>query len=131
MLFHSGPPSGAASRTRLRNCSSVRGVRATPIMAKVEESARRRLKLARAGKILRWARSPEAPKTTMATGGECLSASRPAGRGGVASRTVEAAGSVMQYPSILVRAGHLPLAGQSVRLVTQPVEQLGERLGEG
>src|SRR5438067_10283151 len=107
MLFHSGPPSGADSRTRLRNCSSVRGVRATPITEKVEDSALRRLKLASAGKILRWARSPEAPKTTMATGGEWLSASRAVARGLVASRTVGAAGSLIWYPSILVRADRL------------------------
>ena len=67
--FHLGPPSGVASATWVRKSSSFHSVRATPMTVNPSSSTPRSASLARAGRIFRAVRSPDAPKMTMATGG--------------------------------------------------------------
>ena len=66
---HLGPPSGVDSATWVRNSSSVHSVRATPMTVNPSSSTPRSARRARAGRILRPVRSPDAPKMTIATGG--------------------------------------------------------------
>src|SRR5688500_3335557 len=107
---------------RARKSSSLHSVRATPTTANAAGSRRRLARRSMAGMSLRAVRSPDAPKTTSATGGALRSPSNPSSSGLSAGRSsATPAGSGLGTGAALGLAGSFLGHLRRRRLGEEPV----------